>query len=121
MTPGSPSDKDFPYWLVVAGAIAVYLIFRVVSDDLYSQVLGTLSKGIWITLFVTFVAFILASLTCAAGWLAGVYALKHPFRNEVLIFVRTLKNIMQPKYPARANDTRRQEPALRKSRQIPDQ
>jgi len=57
-----PQDKDFPYWLVVAGGIAAYLLYRVVSDDLYSQVLSTLSKGVGVTIFVTLVAFFMASL-----------------------------------------------------------
>jgi len=57
-----PQDKDFPYWLVVAGGIAAYLMYRVVSDDLYSQVLSTLSKGVGVTIFVTLVAFSMASL-----------------------------------------------------------
>jgi len=57
-----PQDKDFPYWLVVAGGIAAYLLYRVVSDDLYFQVLSTLSKGVGVTIFVTLVAFFMASL-----------------------------------------------------------
>lgn len=56
-----PQDKDFPYWLLLAGGLGVYLMYRVVADDLYAQVLGTLSKGIWVTIFVTLVAFALAS------------------------------------------------------------
>ncbi|PIE15379.1 MAG: amino acid ABC transporter [Rhodobacterales bacterium] len=57
-----PQDRDFPYWLVVALAIAAYLMYQVVADDLYAQVLSTLSKGIGITIFVTLVAFALASV-----------------------------------------------------------
>ncbi len=55
-------DKDFPYWLVFIGVVGVYLLYRVVSDDLYSQVLSTLSRGIGITIFVTIVGFTMASL-----------------------------------------------------------
>ncbi len=62
MIPTPPQDKDFPYWLVVAGGLGAYLLFRVVSDDLYSQVLSTLSKGVGVTIFVTLVAFSMASL-----------------------------------------------------------
>jgi len=59
----SPSpDEDFPWWLVVAAAIAAFLMYRVVSDALYTQVLTTLSKGIGVTIFVTLVGFTLASL-----------------------------------------------------------
>lgn len=61
ISPG-PQDKDFPWWLLVAAGIAAYLMYRVVSDALYSQVLATLSKGITITIFVTLVGFTLAAL-----------------------------------------------------------
>lgn len=60
--PTPPQDKDFPWWLLVAASIAAYLMYRVVSDALYAQVLATLSKGIGVTIFVTLVAFTLASL-----------------------------------------------------------
>ena len=62
MIPTPPQDKDFPYWLVFAGGLGAYLLYRVVSDDLYAQVLNTLSKGVGITIFVTLVAFAMASL-----------------------------------------------------------
>ncbi|MEJ6479345.1 MAG: His/Glu/Gln/Arg/opine family amino acid ABC transporter permease subunit [Paracoccaceae bacterium] len=62
MIPQSPQDRDFPWWLLVAASIAAYLMYRVVSDDLYHAVLTTLSKGIWVTIFVTTVGFSLASL-----------------------------------------------------------
>lgn len=55
-------EKDFPYWLVVAGALGAWMLWRVLSDDLYSQVLDTLSKGIRITVFVTLVGFTLACI-----------------------------------------------------------
>ena len=61
MIPAAPQDKDFPWWLLVAAAIAAFLMYRVVSDALYSQVLTTLSKGITITIFVTLVGFTLAA------------------------------------------------------------
>jgi polar amino acid transport system permease protein len=62
MIPAPPQDRDFPWWLVVAGAIGGYLIYRVVADDIYRQVLVTLSRGVWITIFVTLVSFALAAL-----------------------------------------------------------
>ncbi len=61
MIPSSQQDNDFPWWLVFAAAIAGYLMFRVVTDDLYRQVLFTLGRGIKITVFVTLVAFAMAS------------------------------------------------------------
>ncbi len=72
MIPSSPQDKDFPWWLLAAASIAAYLMYRVVSDDLYAQVLGTLSKGISVTIFVTLVGFSIAS---AVGLLLAVGSL----------------------------------------------
>jgi His/Glu/Gln/Arg/opine family amino acid ABC transporter permease subunit len=62
MTPAP--DRDFPWWLVILGATGVWLFWRVLADGVYAQALATLSKGIGITLFVTAVAFGMAS---AAG------------------------------------------------------
>ncbi len=61
MTPPS-KDSDFPWWLVAAGGLGAYFLWRIVSDDLYLQVLTTLTRGAGITLFVTFVGFAAASL-----------------------------------------------------------
>lgn len=62
MTSANEQDSDFPWWLLVAAAIGGYLFYRVVADDLYARVLSTLSKGIGITIFVTLVAFSLATI-----------------------------------------------------------
>ncbi|WP_425051401.1 amino acid ABC transporter permease [Psychromarinibacter sp. S121] len=66
MTPSPKNDEDFPWWLVVAGVIAAWMIYEVVTDDLYTQILTTLSKGIGITIFVTLVGFFSA---CVIGLL----------------------------------------------------
>ncbi len=69
MIPTPPKDRDFPWWLVArCGDRRLYLFWQVLTDDLYAQVLSTLSRGIWVTVFVTLVAF---SLACAAGAGAG--------------------------------------------------
>lgn len=61
MAAPSPDTEDFPWWLVAVGLIGLYLGWQVVSDGLYLQILGTLSKGVQITVFVTLVSFALAS------------------------------------------------------------
>jgi His/Glu/Gln/Arg/opine family amino acid ABC transporter permease subunit len=71
MLPSHP-DKDFPWWLVVAAAILGYMLWRVVADALYYQVLVTLTKGIEITVFVTLVSFTMA---CGMGLLLAVASL----------------------------------------------
>ena len=66
-------DKDFPWWLVLVAGIGAYFLYRIVADDLYSQVLTTLSRGIGITVFVTLVGFALAAgfgLVLALGTMA---------------------------------------------------
>lgn len=62
MIPSPQQDKDFPWWLVVAGAIGAFFLYRIVTDDLHAQILGTLSKGVRVTIFVTLVGFALASV-----------------------------------------------------------
>lgn len=61
MVPTPPQDKDFPYWLLVAVAIGGYFLYAAVTNDLYLQILGTLSKGIKLTIFVTLIGFSMAS------------------------------------------------------------
>lgn len=61
MTSRPRKKEDFPWWLVAAGAVAVASAVAIVSSDVYSQILATVAKGLWVTLFVTVVAFGLAS------------------------------------------------------------
>ena len=49
-----------------------YFLYRIVSDDLYAQVLGTVSRGLSITIFVTLVGFALA---CAIGLMLATASL----------------------------------------------
>lgn len=60
----SPDKKsgDFPYWLVALGAIAVALAYVIATNQLYSQIANAVSKGVYITVFVTLVGFFLATI-----------------------------------------------------------
>ncbi|MEJ6785285.1 amino acid ABC transporter permease [Aminobacter sp. Piv2-1] len=60
-SPRSGTQADFPWWLVAAGIIAVAAALAIGSDELYRQIIATLAKGLLVTLFVTVVAFALAS------------------------------------------------------------
>jgi polar amino acid transport system permease protein len=53
--------EDFPWWLVAAAGIGVYLAVEVWQSPLYSQIMGTLTKGIGVTVMVTLISFLLAS------------------------------------------------------------
>ncbi|MEM9551501.1 MAG: amino acid ABC transporter permease [Pseudomonadota bacterium] len=61
MTPVQPPKDEFPYWLAAAAALGGFFLFRILTDDLQSQILQTLFKGVRITVFVTLVSFALAS------------------------------------------------------------
>ncbi len=69
MIPEPQDDGDFPWWLVFAGALAAFFIYRIIADDLYTQVLATLAKGVGITVFVTLVGF---GAACVIGLLLAV-------------------------------------------------
>jgi polar amino acid transport system permease protein len=58
----SRRETDFPWWLVALVAIGVVLAVVIAANDLYSQVFRAVSRGVWITVFVTAVAFMLATV-----------------------------------------------------------
>jgi len=60
-TPARAERKEFPWWLVAAGVIAVLSAFVIAANDIYAQVFSIVAKGIGITIFVTVVAFGMAS------------------------------------------------------------
>lgn len=61
--PSRPSpERDFPWWLVAIVVIGVVLAVIIATNDLYTQVFRTVSRGVQITVFVTLVGFAMASL-----------------------------------------------------------
>lgn len=71
---GAPrnKDQDFPYWLILLVGIGLWLFYEVLANDIYAAVLTTLSKGIWITIFVTLIGFTGASILGLLLALAGM-------------------------------------------------
>ncbi len=59
--PKATDKADFPWWLLFAGGIALFLAVQIVLNDLYSQIFSIVSKGVGITVFVTLVGFALAT------------------------------------------------------------
>lgn len=83
-----PQDRDFPWWLVVAGGLLAWMLWQVLSDDLYRQVLSTLGKGVRITVFVTLVGFAMATalgLLLAAASLSRFLVLRQAARFYIEI------------------------------------
>ncbi|MBW8638577.1 amino acid ABC transporter permease [Hoeflea sp. WL0058] len=88
----SSGDGDFPYWLVAAVVAAVVIAVVIVGDDLYRQVFAVVSKGVWITIFVTVVAFALAS---ALGLLLAVMGLSQSIvlRQTARFYVEIIRGV----------------------------
>src|SRR5690606_38434765 len=53
---------NFPWWLLAIALLGVVTLWAIVADAGYNQIFTTLYKGMLTTLWVTFVAFGLASL-----------------------------------------------------------
>jgi polar amino acid transport system permease protein len=53
---------DFPFWLLALALLGVIVLWAIVTDQGYSQIFRALSGGVLTTLWVTLVAFLLASL-----------------------------------------------------------
>jgi polar amino acid transport system permease protein len=51
-----------PWWLVAVGALIAWLLAKASSDGLYREILGVVSQGITVTVFVALVAFAAATL-----------------------------------------------------------
>ncbi len=84
MIPTSPNDDDFPWWLLAVVAIGGWMFFQVLTDEAYSKVLSTLSKGIRVTVFVAIVSYAMA---CALGLLLALGGLsKSLFLRQVSRF-----------------------------------
>lgn len=85
-------DKDFPWWLVLVASVGLYFLYRIVADDLYTQVLTTLSRGVGITVFVTLVGFALAS---AMGLLLALGTLSRwlVVRQIARLYIEVLRGI----------------------------
>ena len=55
------TQQDFPWWLAATVVVAAGCAIIIAANGLYAQVFGIVAQGIGITIFVTVVAFALAS------------------------------------------------------------
>lgn len=88
MTTPSRPDPDFPFWLAAIVALGLAAALAVAFSDLYGQIFRTVLKGVGVTVFVTFVAFALASafgLGLALMQLSGSLILRQTARFYVEI------------------------------------
>ena len=83
MTPNPQPEKDFPYWLVLVVGVGLWLFYEVLANADYAAVLANLSKGIWITVMVSVVAYAgacLLGLGLAVGCLSRFILLRQVCR-----------------------------------------
>src|SRR5687767_7119744 len=60
LAPRSPR-REIPYWLIAAALLAVLFLWLIVADRDYRIIFSALRQGVFVTLWVTIVAFALAS------------------------------------------------------------
>jgi polar amino acid transport system permease protein len=85
-------DKDFPWWLAATAVIGAVLAILIATNGLYTQVFTVVSKGVLITVFVTLVAFALAT---ALGLLLAVMGLSNSLwlRQIARFYVEIVRGI----------------------------
>lgn len=69
---GQKPDEDFPYWLIALIGIGLWLFYEVWANAIYAQVLQKLTSGIWITVWVTVIAYGSACMIGLALAVAGL-------------------------------------------------
>ena len=92
MTPQSKPDKDFPWWLVIIVITGLWLLWEVLSDEQYRAALKSLSRGIWITLTVSVVAYFGA---CILGLTLAVMGLSRfiLLRQAARLYIEIMRGV----------------------------
>jgi polar amino acid transport system permease protein len=92
MTPPPEAARSFPWWLAAAAVLAAAASVTIAADDLYSQIFATVARGIGITIFVTLVAFTLASVL---GLLLAVAVLSRStaVRETARFFIEIVRGV----------------------------
>lgn len=62
MVPASDRLSRLPYWLLAALLLAVLAFWTIANNANYRVIFAAVSKGVWTTIYVSFVAYILAIL-----------------------------------------------------------
>jgi len=86
------TGEDFPWWLAAAVLIGVASTILIAVSDLYSQIFWTVAKGVGITVFVTLVAYSMAS---ALGLAVALMALSRSIvlRQVARFYVEIVRGI----------------------------
>ena len=87
-----PEPREFPWWLAAIGTIGAVLLALIVADPVYRSILALLAQGIRVTVFVTVVAFTLAT---ALGLLLAVCATSRhvALRQTARFYVEVMRGV----------------------------
>jgi polar amino acid transport system permease protein len=89
----SPTEKrDFPWWLVALFLVGCVLAGIIIASDLYSQVFMTVANGLGITIFVTLVAFALATMLGLGVALLGLSDIV-AFRQVSRFYIEVIRGV----------------------------
>ncbi|WP_044615445.1 amino acid ABC transporter permease [Gynuella sunshinyii] len=84
--------QQAPWWLLVAFLLALILGWNILADQSYELIFNALSKGIWMTLKVTFIAFLSAVSLGLVIALAGFSSIRL-IREVVRFYVEIIRGI----------------------------
>ncbi len=81
-----------PWWLIAILGFVVWLIVEAFSNDLYRQILSTVSEGIVVTVFVSLVAFVAATI-CGLLLALGLQSRHLPVRQFDRLYCEVIRGI----------------------------
>ena len=92
MTPNADPEKDFPWWLVILAVTGLGLFYEMLSDEVYAGALRILSKGLWLTLAVSVVAYLGA---CVIGLGLAVLGLSRHrvLRQAARLYIEVMRGV----------------------------
>ena len=92
MVPNAQPEKDFPWWLVILVVTGLWLLWEILTNEVYTAVLKTLSKGIWITIGVSVVAYAGA---CLLGLMLAMMGLSKRIwlRQAARLYIEVMRGI----------------------------
>lgn len=84
--------SEFPWWALIILAAGALLVFKFVTDETYSEIIGFIGVGVRLTITVTlsayFIAIVLGLITALAQLSQNVVA-----RNAAVLYVQVVRGI----------------------------
>ena len=76
--------EQTPYWLLAAMLLGIFIVWRIITDESYTTIFLAVSRGVWVTVVVTLVAY---AGSLVLGLLVGLARVsKNRFIYEVATF-----------------------------------